>query len=101
MVYNAFPHFPDPAALVEKLSAVCRPGGRVSIAHGMSREAVNQRHAGAAAVSVGLMSETHLADLFSKWFRVETAVSNNRMYQVVGVKEKLRYSQMLRLTILL
>lgn len=87
MVYNAFPHFPDPAALVEKLSAVCRPGGRVSIAHGMSRQAVNQRHGGAAA-SVGLMPETHLAELFSKWFSAEAAVSDNRMHQAAGVKGK-------------
>ena len=52
MVYNAFPHFPDPAGLIRTLAELVRPGGRLSIAHGMSRaalEAVYRRdgyHAG-------------------------------------------------------
>ena len=37
MVYNAFPHFPDPAGLIRTLAELVRPGGRLSIAHGMSR----------------------------------------------------------------
>ena len=38
MVYNAFPHFPDPARLIEALARVVKPGGRLSVAHSMSRE---------------------------------------------------------------
>ena len=40
MVYNAFPHFPDPAGLIRTLAELVRPGGRLSIAHGMSRAAL-------------------------------------------------------------
>ena len=32
MVYNAFPHFPDPAGLIRTLAELVRPGGRLSIA---------------------------------------------------------------------
>ena len=37
MVYNAFPHFPDPAHLIQVLSGLVLPGGRLSVAHSMSR----------------------------------------------------------------
>lgn len=37
MIYNAFPHFPDPAGLLSTWAAVCVPGGRLTVAHGMSR----------------------------------------------------------------
>ena len=38
MIYNAFPHFPEPARLIERLAKWVKPGGRLSVAHGMSRE---------------------------------------------------------------
>ncbi len=44
MVYNAFPHFPDPAKLVEILASVTAPGGRLSVAHSMSRAALTKHH---------------------------------------------------------
>ena len=37
MVYNAFPHFPNPARLIAHLATLLKTGGRLSIAHGMSR----------------------------------------------------------------
>lgn len=88
MVYNAFPHFPDPISTIESLSRMCRPGGRLSIAHGISREAVIAHHRGAAAgVSLGLMEENDLAALLESRFTVETVISDQRMYQVTGVKK--------------
>lgn len=85
VVYNAFPHFPDPEALIKKLASLLKPGGRLTVAHGASREEINACHEGAASkVSLGLMSETDLAALFEPYFSVETLVSNNIMYQVSG-----------------
>ena len=43
MVYNAFPHFPDPAGLIRVLAGLVKPGGRLSVAHGMSRAQLQQR----------------------------------------------------------
>ncbi len=87
LVYNAFPHFPDGARLVAHLSGLLAPGGILSIAHGMSRSALNAHHSGRSkSVSVGLMSETELADIFSRHLEVTTVISNDEMYQVAGRK---------------
>ncbi|MBP3210574.1 MAG: class I SAM-dependent methyltransferase, partial [Oscillospiraceae bacterium] len=37
VVYNAFPHFPDPKRLIQTLSGLLKPGGTLTVAHGMSR----------------------------------------------------------------
>ena len=86
MVYNAFPHFPDPAHLIEVLAKLTKPGGRLSVAHGMSREALIKHHERASTVSIDLLHEQELAKLFASWFHVDTVISNDRMYQVSGVR---------------
>ena len=87
MVYNAFPHFPDPENLIRVLSALVKPGGTLTVAHGMSRAAIDHRHAGPASkVSVGLMHEDALAGMFEKHLTVTTKLSTDRMYQVTGRK---------------
>ena len=87
VVYNAFPHFPEPAALIRRLSTLLRVGGTLTVAHGMSREQINRHHEGAAShVSMGLISEQELAELFRPYFDVTVMLSNEKMYQVVGKK---------------
>ena len=86
MVYNAFPHFPDPARLIETLSRHIKPGGRLSIAHGMSRAALIRHHERARKVSIDLLEETELAKLLSPWFHVDVIISNDHMYQVSGIR---------------
>ncbi len=89
MVYNAFPHFPDPERLIAVLAGLCKPGGRLSIAHGMSRAALADHHAGRAAqVSIDLISETELARLMEPWFTVDVVISDDRMYQVSGIRRE-------------
>ena len=85
MIYNAFPHFPDPARLIGCLARWVKPGGRLSVAHGMSREKLLQHHAGTASrVSVDLLEGNALAALFAPYFDVDTVISDERMYQVAG-----------------
>ncbi len=87
VVYNAFPHFPNPKRLIRTLAGLLKVGGRLTIAHGMSREAIDGHHSGAASkVSNGLMSAQQLCNLFSSHLQVEVMISNSRMYQVSGVK---------------
>lgn len=87
VIYNAFPHFPDPEGLIAALSAMLKPGGTLTVAHGMSRAAIDRRHEGSASkVSVGLMHEDALAELFSRHLTVTAKISNDRMYQVTGQK---------------
>lgn len=87
MVYNAFPHFPDPAHLIEVLSGLVKPGGRLSVAHGMSRAALTHHHERATVVSIDLLEEHELATLFAPWFDVDVIISDDRMYQVAGVRK--------------
>ena len=88
MVYNAFPHFPDPEKLIATLSAHLKPGGTLTVAHGMSRAAIDRHHEGAASkVSRGLMHEDALAEIFAKHLTVTTKISDDRMYQVTGRKQ--------------
>ena len=87
MVYNAFPHFPDPEGLIKKLSELLVPGGTLTVAHGMSRAEIDHHHEGKASkVSVGLMHEDALAEIFSRCLKVTEKISNDRMYLVCGEK---------------
>ena len=87
VVYNAFPHFPFPKRLIKTLAGLLKPDGRLTVAHGMSREAIDGHHKGAASkVSNGLMSAENLKRIFDAHIRVEVVISNDHMYQVSGVK---------------
>lgn len=87
VVYNAFPHFPDPDRLIARLSALLPPCATLTVAHGMSREKIDAHHHGTAShVSNGLMPAEDLAAIFAKYLTVSTVLSNDQMYQVVGKK---------------
>ena len=89
MVYNAFPHFPDPSKLIAALARVVKPGGRLSVAHSMSRAQLQQHHSGrASSVSIDLIHEKELAALFAPFFDVDVIISNDRMYQVAGTRRE-------------
>ncbi len=88
VVYNAFPHFPDPERLIARLASLLKPGGTLTVAHGMSREKIDAHHHGAAShVSNGLMPVEDLAAIFAKHLSVTETISDDRMYQAVGTKE--------------
>jgi len=85
IIYNAFPHFPDPDRLIRILSEKLKTGGTLSVAHGMSREKINSHHKGSAShVSNGLLPVEELANIFKKYLKVTVAISDEKMYQVVG-----------------
>ena len=85
MVYNAFPHFPHPEKLISRLAGLLKPGGTLTVAHGMSRAKIDAHHQGSASkVSMGLMHEDALAQLMAKHLQVTAKISNDEMYQVTG-----------------
>ena len=87
VVYNAFPHFPKPKRLIKLLAGLLKEDGRLTIAHGASREAIDNHHSGSASkVSNGLMAADSLKKLFDPHFEVEVMISNSHMYQLSGVK---------------
>ena len=87
VVYNAFPHFPKPKRLIKILAGLLKEDGRLTVAHGQSRETIDDHHNGPAGkVSSCLMRAENLKKLFDPHFTVEIMVSNSKMYQVSGVK---------------
>lgn len=89
MIYNAFPHFPSPEKLFSNLAAALVPGGRLTVAHGMSEEALRKHHSGAAKeVSAELPCKEKTAELMSPYLEVDVMISDDRMYMVSGVKNK-------------
>ena len=85
MVYNAFPHFPEPEHLIRVLVSHLKPGGTLTIAHGMSRAAIDHHHEGTASkVSIGLMHEDALAAMLRKYLHLTVKISNDHMYQLTG-----------------
>ena len=85
VIYNAFPHFPDPDRLIAGLAKKLKPGGKLTIAHGLSRERINSHHKGSAShVSNGLMPVGILVGIFAKYLSVDMYISDDKMYQVCG-----------------
>ena len=86
MVYNAFPHFSDSAALIRVLSGFLKSSGRLTIAHGMSKEQLSRHHSGAVKnISIELMHEDELAQLMTEMgFWVDCKVSDHEKYIVSG-----------------
>lgn len=89
VVYNAFPHFPDPSHLIKVLSGYLKPNGTLTVAHGTSREKLNLHHADRAkTVSRALIPAEETAALFARYVDVTVKISDDKMYQVAGVKRK-------------
>lgn len=89
VVYNAFPHFGEPERLIRRLAQWVKPGGRVTIAHGMSLEALDRHHAGRAEhVSRKMPGTMELAELLAPWIRVDRTVSDEEKYIVSGVRRE-------------
>lgn len=87
MIYNAFPHFPEPEKLIRTLTGYLKQGGTLTVAHGMSRAKIDAHHEGAASnVSLGLMHEDKLADIMARDLEVIVKISDEQMYQVTGRK---------------
>ena len=85
IIYNAFPHFPDPELTVSNLITAIKENGRLTIAHGMSRERINAHHQGKASpYSRPLPEINELNKLLSANFQVDTLVSDNEKYIISG-----------------
>ena len=88
MIYNAFPHFPNPEMLIKNLSGHLKENGRFSIAHSMSRAEIQSRHKKRASnVSLELPTAEVLAEMLRPYFNIDIIISDNEMYQVSGIKK--------------
>ena len=88
MIYNAFPHFPNPQMLIENLSKYLNVGERFTIAHGMSKKELDEIHMKSAGRVSNILPECdELAEMLSPYFNVDIMISNDKMYQVSGTKK--------------
>lgn len=89
MIYNAFPHFINPKALFENLTKHLKPGGRLTVAHGMSERELQECHSGKAnKISLPLPPKEELSELMSEFCYVDVMISDERMYMVSGIKSE-------------
>ena len=87
MIYNAFPHFPEPEKVIESLSKALKTGGRFTIAHGLSKKELDEIHQkSAGSVSNVLPECDDLAKMLSPYFNVDIMISDDKMYQISGTK---------------
>lgn len=85
VIYNAFPHFPNPEGLVESAAAWLTPNGRITVAHSMGVSALGRHHSGSAKkISRKMLSAPEMQRLLSGWFCVDRVVSNDNIYIVSG-----------------
>ena len=87
MIYNAFPHFPEPIKVIENLAEYIKDDGRICIAHGMSKQELDEIHTKSAGKVSNVLPECNeLAQMLTPYFNVDIIISNDKMYQVSGTK---------------
>lgn len=87
VVYNAFPHFPDPVQIIRALARWGKSDGRLTVAHGMSLKALHAHHKGRAEpVSRKMLEPGALAALMDPWFAADIQISDEEKYIVSGVR---------------
>lgn len=87
VIYNAFPHFDNEEELIKNLSKMLKENGRLVIAHGASRDKINEHHSGVASkISKDLLSAKELKKIMSKYLKVINIIDNDLMYEVTGEK---------------
>lgn len=85
VIYNAFPHFPNPEGLAASAAAWLAPNGRITVAHSMGVSALGRHHSGSAKkISRKMLSAPEMQRLLGNWFCVDRAVSNDNIYIVSG-----------------
>ncbi len=88
MIYNAFPHFPEPVKIIENLTKYLKDDGRICIAHGLSKKELDEIHMKSAGRVSGILPKCdELAEMLKPYFNVDITISNDKMYQVTGTKK--------------
>ncbi len=87
VIYNAFPHFVDSDKLFANTAKYLVDGGRITIAHSMSREDLIKHHSGNAKHISNILPEiTEMKELLKPYLIVDTCISNKEIYVISGRK---------------
>ena len=85
IIYNAFPHFANRNLLFENLLTHLNENGRITVAHGMSRETLIKHHSGKAEkISTILPQANELAEIMKPYFDIDVTLSTDEIYVVSG-----------------
>lgn len=88
MIYNAFPHFPEPEKIIKNLAKYLKDDGKISIAHGISKKELDEIHQKSAGMVSNILPECDvLAKMLEPFFNIDVKISNDKMYQVTGTKK--------------
>lgn len=88
VLYNAYPHFPDKAALFQKIADCLKPGGRFLLLHGDGRDVINACHGGSAKPHSQVLGPAFSeAERLSPWFEVDVICDAARLYCISGRKK--------------
>ena len=89
VIYNAFPHFPDPERLIGEMAGLLKPGARLTAAHGIGLKTLNEHHSHAAAsVSNKMLTAEQMKRLFDGYLETDITISDDEIYIVSGYKTK-------------
>ena len=90
VLYNAYPHFFDKAALAKKIHDVLGRKGRFVLAHSQGRRTINCVHKSRMAKSVSVPLKE--AELEKKWFEpffdIDVLTDTQELYIISGAKRK-------------
>ena len=89
LCYSVFPHFEQPQAVLSEFARVLRAGGRLVVAHGESRAAINALHEGLETVAQDVLPE---AAVLRAWgeeagFIVEVVADDEELFILCFRKE--------------
>ncbi len=87
LIYNAYPHFPDPEALSKRLAGLLTEGGRFAIVHSLSRKTLDRHHECCQHISRSLAAPKEEGRFFEKEFVIEQADEGEDFYLLTGRKK--------------
>ena len=89
LLYSAYPHFPDKARLAVHTASMLKTGGRLMVAHGEGREAINICHSGAQVnpLSWELHGAREEAEKFTNLFAIDILADTKDIYFFSGTKK--------------
>ena len=90
VVHNAFPHFLRQREAMDNLCALTAPGGTLTVAHSISRDAVLQCHRAVPDISRHLPEAQTVAKMFGADFGSFTVISDEKCFIVSAVKRRQR-----------
>jgi len=86
-LYSAYPHFNDKHKLFSHILTLANNGGKIIIAHSMSKEKINEIHRKNHAIQNDSLPPVETtAKIMSNYFEVDKMVDNDEMYFISGIK---------------